>query len=86
MQDFSDLIRAAGSLVSKSLWVLVAAAVLVFLWGLVRFIINLSSESKSEEGRNLMTWGLIALFVMLSVAGLIRFLQSNLLGTRELNL
>jgi hypothetical protein len=86
MHSFSDLIKAVGSLANQGIWILVAGALLVFLWGLARFIMNVGSEGKSEEGRNLMTWGLIALFVMLSVAGLIKFLQSALLGGRDLNL
>jgi len=71
MSNFSDLIRAIGSLVSGSFGVLVGIALLVFLWGLARFIMHMGSEGKVEEGKNLMTWGLIALFVMVSVAGLI---------------
>jgi uncharacterized membrane protein YidH (DUF202 family) len=78
MNNFSDFIRAIGSLVSQSFSVLVGVALLVFLWGLVRFIMNLSSEGKAEEGKNTMTWGLIALFVMVSVWGIVRFIQSNL--------
>jgi hypothetical protein len=86
MTNLADFIRAIGSLVSKSFGILVAIALLVFLWGLARFIINLGSEAKAEEGKNVMTWGLVALFVMVSVWGLIRFLQANLLGSANLNL
>ena len=86
MSNLGDFIKAVGSLVSNSFVVLVAIALLVFLWGLVRFIINLGSESKVEEGKKMMTWGLIALFIMVSVAGLMRVLQGHLLGGTNLNL
>jgi Na+/proline symporter len=56
----------------------VAAAVLVFFWGLVRFIARADNEKEHESGRNLMIWGSIALFIIASVGGIIFFIQSNL--------
>ena len=37
-----------------------------------------SGEGKAEEGKNIMKWGLIALFVMISVWGIIGFFQRAL--------
>jgi hypothetical protein len=73
-----EFIFSVGDLISGMFGLLIGIALLVFLWGLARFIMNMSSEGKAEDGRNLMTWGLVALFVMVSVWGLVRFIQSNL--------
>lgn len=86
MHGFDDIIRAAGSLIYQAVWVLVAAALLVFLWGLVRFIMNLGSEGKAEEGKNMMVWGVIALFVMFSIAGIIKVLQVAFLEGQDFDL
>ena len=54
-------------------------ALLAFFWGLVKFVFNLSGDTKSvKDGRDLMVWGTIALFIMVSVWGIIRFAQGEL--------
>ncbi|OHA91952.1 MAG: hypothetical protein A2723_00400 [Candidatus Zambryskibacteria bacterium RIFCSPHIGHO2_01_FULL_52_18] len=54
-------------------------ALLAFFWGLAKFIYNVSGDEKAVgEGKNLMKWGLIALFVMVSVWGILRFAYGEL--------
>lgn len=59
---------------------LVALALLYFLWGLAVFMFKSGDEKAIEEGKSKMIWGVIALFVMISVWGLVAVLQDNLLG------
>ena len=47
------------------------AALLFFFWGLAKFILN---PDERESGRNLMIWGVIALFVIASVWGITKIL------------
>jgi hypothetical protein len=73
-----NFITDIGTMV-RSLTVLMAGiALLVFFWGLVKFIMKAGDEAALEEGRRLMMWGIIALFVMVSVWGIILFIQTNL--------
>ncbi|MCW9054667.1 MAG: hypothetical protein OQJ98_01635 [Candidatus Pacebacteria bacterium] len=65
---FSDLINLAIPLV-------IALAVLLFFWGLATYIMKAGEEK--EQGRDLMIWGIIALFVMVSIWGLVRLLQDT---------
>ena len=59
--------------------IVASLALLAFFWGLVKFIFNLSGDTKSvKDGRDLMVWGTIALFIMISVWGIIRFAQGEL--------
>lgn len=64
-------------LINPILVLLVALSILVFFWGIVKFIFNSGDEGALEEGKNLMKWGLIGLFVMLSVMGIIAILGSS---------
>src|SRR3989338_10005333 len=51
---------------------LFALAVVMFIWGAVKFlIINAGEEKKREEGKQFMIWGIIALAVMISIWGLV---------------
>lgn len=51
-----------------------ALALVMFIWGVVQYVINSSEEAKKEKGRQFMIWGIIALTVMVSVWGLVRVL------------
>jgi TRAP-type C4-dicarboxylate transport system permease small subunit len=53
-------------------------ALLMFFWGMVKYIKSAGTEK--DEGKKIMIWGIIALFVMSSVWGLVTFIQ------RELNI
>ena len=74
--NLETLLRSIGRLVGIALPIVVAVALLVFFWGLVRFIFSASGEDAHKEGQRLMIWGLVALFVMVAVWGLIRCLGS----------
>ena len=54
-----------------------ALALLLFFYGLGKFILNSGSSEAKAEGRNLMVWGVIAFFVMASLGGFVLFLQST---------
>jgi hypothetical protein len=49
---------------------LIALALVAFFWGLVRYI--WSSGEGHEQGKNVMIAGLVSLFIMVSVFGIIR--------------
>jgi len=58
--------------------VLFAVAFIVFLWGaFTTFILGASEEGVKEKGKNLMLWGLIGFFVMVSVWGLVNILTGS---------
>ena len=57
--------------------ILFGLALIYFLWGLAKFILNAGDASAQKEGRDIMVWGIIALFVMVAVWGLVRVLQTT---------
>lgn len=57
---------------------LMTLAVVVFFWGLVKYIASASDEAAKENGKNLMIWGMIALFVMVAFWGIIGYFQTSL--------
>lgn len=72
-------VQNVGELVSTLLPIVVAIALLIFFWGLVKFIFAQGNEEAKADAKKIMLWGLIALFVMVSVWGLIEFI-GNALG------
>jgi len=60
---------------------LFGVAILVFIWGVVQFIAHADNEEKRTQGRNFMVYGIISLFVMVTIWGLVNVL-SNTFGVK----
>ncbi|MFA5942287.1 MAG: hypothetical protein WC798_01290 [Candidatus Paceibacterota bacterium] len=59
--------------------VLFAIAFIVFLWGAFQaFILGAQDSAVKDKGKNLMLWGLIGFFVMVSVWGLVNILTGTI--------
>jgi hypothetical protein len=70
-KDLPEIIKYVTCLLDRSVVpLLFGIALVVFLWGAVKFI-QASESSEKEEGRQFMLWGVIALTVMVSVWGLV---------------
>jgi len=74
----TGLIDNIGAWVGNLIPITIALALLFFLWGLVMFIKNSGDSAAREEGKQKMFWGVVALFVMVSVWGLVTFLGKTL--------
>ena len=76
--NLRDLILMAGSLLNLVIPVLIALALVIFFWGLIQYIRD--PGKGHEQGRKVMIAGLLSLFIMVSVFGIIRLAQNTLLG------
>ena len=59
---------------------LFVVATLVFLWGVIRYVIAGGDEDKLKEGRQYIIYGLIGLAVMLAVWGIVNAVVTTLFG------
>jgi hypothetical protein len=78
MNTFQDFIKAFGGLIKTSLYIVAALALLVFFWGILKYVFMSGSEPEKEKAKGVMVWGLVALFVMVSVWGIVYFFQHDL--------
>lgn len=46
-------------------------AILAFMWGVMSFIFAAGNEDKRSEGKNIMLWGLIAIFFLTSILAIV---------------
>jgi hypothetical protein len=53
---------------------LISIALLVFIWGMATFIYASGNEDAIEGGKRKMIWGILALFTIVSVWGLVALL------------
>jgi hypothetical protein len=75
--DIDSVIRDFDGWVNYLTGTLAALALLVFFWGVVKYIAAAGNEKAKEQGQRVMTGGVIALFVLFSVFGIVRFLQNS---------
>lgn len=77
-ENATALIQGIRLMVGMLIPLAFALAVLAFFWGVAKYIFAAGQEDAIEEGRRIMIGGLIALFVIASVWGLVRWLQDEL--------
>lgn len=73
-RGLEGLLNSIHRLISATIPVLIALGVLGFMWGVVLYLF----KGDKAEGRMFMVWGVIALFVMTSVWGLVGILRGTL--------
>jgi len=71
---FEELISQIGDIVGAMIPVAIAIGLLYFIWGLVQYIANSGDDGARQEGKNKMIWGIVALFVMVAVWGIVTLL------------
>ncbi len=76
-QNLDSALTSIANLIQKLIPLVIGAAVLVFLWGILKFVIASDSEDRAAA-RNFMIFGVVALFVMVSVWGLVNFFRNTL--------
>ena len=69
------LIISATHVVNVATYVIAGIALLVFFVGLAKFVFKAGDEERNKAGKNLMVWGVVALFVMFATWGLVRFIN-----------
>ena len=70
--NLTQLISFAGDVLNRLIPVLIAVALVVFFWGLIQYI------RTHKGGKDIMIAGLVGLFIMVSVWGIIRIAQNTL--------
>ena len=75
--DLTGIINLFINIGLKVIPLLGVIAFLIFIWGVARFIKSAGSEKEVKDSKNLLIWGVIGLFVMVSIWGIIFFLRSE---------
>jgi len=57
---------------------LIGIATVVFLWGLLEFILGSASPEKRQKGLKHIGWGIVGLFIMISAWGIFFFIKSSI--------
>ena len=78
--DFASLVGLFISMIQTLVPLIVGLTLLYFIWGIFQ-LVRSNSEDSRKEAIGLITYGIVALFVMVSVWGLVSILTSTFFGT-----
>jgi hypothetical protein len=56
---------------------MIGLAIIYFFWGLIVYLRAAGDPKAQEAGKNQMLWGIIAIAIMVSLYGIIAWLQST---------
>ena len=72
-----SLLRLVGTTLTSLVPLAIGLAVVIFLFGVIKYVTAGDSEEGRKNGRQLMLWGIVGLFVMVSVWGLVQVLNAT---------
>lgn len=76
--NFANLLRSITNFIlTPVVSFLVSIALVVFLWGVLKYMGKTGDEAEREKARQLIIWGIIGIFVMVSVWGLVKVLMGS---------
>lgn len=78
--NFAELVNLIIGLANPLFALLISLILLVFLFGLTRTIFSLGGTEGVEQGKQIMIWGAIALFLSVAFWGVVALLQNTFLG------
>jgi len=77
ISDLRSLIGKFTDILQALIPIMIGLGLLAFFWGIANFILNADNEEKRREGRQVMLWGVIALTVMVLIAGILTVIENT---------
>lgn len=67
--------KIQNEILNPLIGLLFALATVIFLWGIVSYVIGSRGDDKRlESGKKIMLWGIIGMFIMVSAWGIVEIL------------
>jgi hypothetical protein len=75
---FRELINVFVDIFDVIVPVIFALAFLAFIWGIAQYLLFPGSEEKKRTGRQIIIWGIVVFFIMVSIWGIVNLLSSSI--------
>lgn len=79
--SLSTLVPKIGIIVNQLVPIVSTIVVLVFFYGLVKFVLSAGDEDSSKKAKAYMIRGILGMFVMTTIWGIIAFMQNTIGNT-----
>ncbi len=78
----SSVITTASDIVRMIVPILITIALIIFIWGIIKYITAGDDEENRGKARNIILYGIIGLFAIVAVWGLVALIR-NTFGITE---
>lgn len=75
MENF--VVKLNAAIINPLIFLLFAAASVYFVFGLLQFVMNSSNDEARDKGKKHMVYGLVGLFIMVSVFGILNLVLNT---------
>ena len=75
-QTLSQTLVFISTLLNGVIGLFITLAIVVFFWGLIKYLWSMGPDD-AQNGIRIMFWGVVAIFVMVSIWGIIRLVQRS---------
>ncbi|MEK7480229.1 MAG: hypothetical protein AAB665_02990 [Patescibacteria group bacterium] len=79
-KNFSELAKLMVDLIEGATVVMMVFGLVMYLWGMAVNIPEFGDEKGAEKRKSFFFWGIIVLFLMVSIWGILRLLETTLFG------
>ena len=73
--DINKILSNTRDTFQLIIWLLMTLAVAVFAWGIVKLIAASGDPNAIREAKGIITYGIIGIFILSSIAGIVYFIQ-----------
>lgn len=80
-KDFKALAELLADLIGGATVVMMVFGLVMYLWGMAVNIPEFGDEKGAEKRKSYFFWGIIVLFLMISIWGILQLLENTLFGT-----
>ena len=77
---FKNIFNNLTTIFQATIPAMMVLATVLFLWGVITYLTNADNEDARTKGRTFMIYGIIGLFVMVSVWGLVQVVYKSFFG------
>lgn len=78
LSTVDTIVGAIGGLVNDLIPIAAGLALLGFFFGLAKYIFQAGNDEAQDEAKSIMVWGVIALFLIAAIGGIIEALRTTL--------
>jgi hypothetical protein len=79
-RTFSELANTIVEILDVATFTLIILGLVIYFWGIAVNIPHFGDEEGAEKRKGFFVWGIVILFVMVSIWGIIQLLQNTLFG------
>ena len=77
---FATVVAGILKTMNSLVWLLSGVAMAIFMWGMMLYIYNSSDSKQHKKGADFITWGIIALFIIFSLSGILKLACTSFFG------